>query len=268
MTPALPRLKKWGQNFLADTSYADRIVAAVEVASGETVVEIGPGDGALTHRLARLAARLLAIEIDPRRGAILAREFEGNPAVSIVRGDVLDHTLMSWLSRAGLSAPAAVIGNLPYNAATPILLRTIEERQAVSRLVATVQKEVARRLVARPGDAAYGYLTLRAQMFSRPEVLFDIPAGAFRPVPKVTSSVVRFRLCKPEPGAGARRRLLEMISRAFQARRKTLPNALEAFAPRSNVAAALEAMGRSPRVRAEELSLDEFRQLRQLLGQP
>jgi 16S rRNA (adenine1518-N6/adenine1519-N6)-dimethyltransferase len=254
----IPARKRWGQHFLASGATAERIVAAARLSPGDTVLEIGPGDGALTRPLLAARARVLAVEIDPKRAESLSAELAGRPGIAIVRGDALEKTLASWLSEAGLPAPAVLVANLPYNLATPILTRALEEREAVSRIVATVQREVAERFVARPGSDAYGYLSVRAAAFAQGRILFDIPPGAFRPRPKVTSSVLELTpLPHPLP-ADVRERALRLASLGFRSRRKTLPNALAAVAQRSVLEGALSAIGKGARSRAEELSFEDY----------
>ena len=264
----IPARKRWGQHFLIRSETAVRIVEAARIGPGETVIEVGPGDGALTRPLADRAGRLLAIEIDPLRADALERQLAGRPGVRVRRGDVLEKPFQSWLADEEWSPPAVLVSNLPYNAATPILLSAIEERGAISRAVATVQKEVARRFVAIPGADAYGYLSVRAAAFARVRVLFDLPPGAFRPPPKVTSSVLELvpRAEGIEPSSRAR--ALALASLAFRFRRKTLPNALSSAADRSRVERELAALGREPRVRAEELSLDDYVALAARLDAP
>lgn len=257
MRSPFPPRRRWGQNFLVDRSAAERIVKAAEIAPGESVVEIGPGDGALTRGLAAAGGRLLAIEIDPARADALAAEFAGNENVVIEGGDALDRTVGERLRGRGWALPAVVVGNLPYNAATPILRAAVREDDAVSRIVATVQREVARRMIARPGSDDYSYLSLFMAMFCRAEILFDLPPGAFRPRPNVVSSVVRLRTRRPEDPASVER-VLTVASRAFGARRKTLANAMGGGAERAPWEAALAAIGKPPTARAEELSPEEF----------
>jgi len=255
-SPFPPR-RRWGQNFLVDRSAADRIVKAAQIAAGESVVEIGPGDGALTRGLAAAGGRLLAIEIDPARADALAAEFSGDDGVVIEGGDALDRTIGERIRARAWSLPAVVVGNLPYNAATPILRAAVREDAAVSRVVATVQREVARRMVARPGSDDYGYLSLYMAIFCEAEILFDLPPGAFRPRPNVVSSVVRLRTRRPADPVSVER-VLAVGSRAFAARRKTLPNAMGGGAERAPWEAALAAIGKAPTARAEELSPEEF----------
>lgn len=254
----IPKLKRWGQHFLADGGAARRIVAAAEIRAGESVLEVGPGDGALTALLAESGGRIAAVEIDPRRAESLRARYPAGRGVAILQGDFLARSAGDWLAQAGLSPPAVLIGNLPYNVATPILSSAIVQRGDVSRAVATVQREVARRFVARPGEEAYGYLSVRAALFCEAKILFEIPPGAFRPPPKVFSAVLRLLPREPPAQGEELEGLLRLVSRAFQTRRKTLANALSAMGGRARWARALRAIGRSEQVRAEELSPEEF----------
>jgi 16S rRNA (adenine1518-N6/adenine1519-N6)-dimethyltransferase len=254
----IPARKRWGQHFLVHPDTAERIVEAARLTPGDTVVEVGPGDGALTRRLRAKAARLLAIEIDPLRSAELEREMGPDPNVRVLRGDVLDRTFSDWLRQAGWSGPAIFVSNLPYNAATPILLAAIAEPSAIGRCVVTVQKEVGARLAARPGGEHYGYLTVRVAVYSQARVLFDLPPGAFRPRPKVVSSVIELTPRTPALDPALRDRAVAIASLAFRFRRKTLPNALAGAGGRAPWEAALEALGKDPRCRGEVLGLDDY----------
>jgi len=254
----IPARKRWGQNFLVNPATAERIVDAARLTKEDLAIEVGPGDGALTRPLSSRAGRLLAVEIDPLRAEAMARAFEGNPDVRIVQGDALDRTFAGWLAEAGWSGPAVLVANLPYNVATPILSAAIAEPEVVARSVATVQKEVAARFAARPGSEHYGYLSVRSAAFARARVLFDLPPGAFRPRPKVMSSVLELTPRVPALDPSRRDRALRLASLGFRARRKTLVNALSAAGERSRWEAALEAIGKDPRARAETLSLEDY----------
>lgn len=254
----IPARKRWGQHFLASPDTAERIVAAARVGPEDTVLEIGPGEGALTRPLAARARRLIAVEIDRPRAEALAAEFAAEGAVKIFHGDVLARPFREWLSAGGSSGDALLVANLPYNVATPILIAAIEARGAIRRSVATVQREVARRLIARPGDEAYGYLSVRAAAHATGRILFDLPPGAFRPRPKVTSSVLELSPREEALDPELLRRALCLASLGFNARRKTLANALTSAAPRAEWERALEALGKTGRARAEELALNEY----------
>ncbi len=260
--PRLPVRKRWGQHFLANAATARRIVEAARVQPDDDVLEVGPGDGALTRFLAASARTVAAVEIDPLRAEALAAEFGPGQAsrVHVFTGDVLTRPLGAWLAAAGVAGDAVMVANLPYNAATPILFAALEAGGVIRRIVATVQREVARRFVSKPGDDGYGYLSVRAAAFSTGRILFDLPPGAFRPPPKVVSSVLELTPRSSSSSAEPElvRRALTLASLGFNARRKTLPNALSSAATRMHWEAALTALGHSPKARAEELSLEDF----------
>lgn len=260
----IPARKRWGQHFLTRAETAERIVAAARLDSTDTVVEVGPGNGALTRPIAGRVRRLLAIEIDPWRAAALEEEFAGERRVKIARGDVLERSFAEWLARAGWKGPAVLVANLPYNAATPILLAAAAEPEAIARSVVMVQREVAERLCSRPRQASYGYLSIRAAAFARASILFDLPPGAFRPRPSVTSTVVELSPRFPPLEAALRDRALELASLGFRSRRKTLPNALSTEASREGWERALEAIGKTRKARAEELSLEDYLRLAEI----
>ena len=194
---------KLGQHFLVDSGATARIVEALGDISESTVLEIGPGRGALTAMLARRARRLIAIEIDRVLAAQLRMNFSQEPNVEIIEGDVLAidfHTLFGpkpGSTRPGMNhqpVPARVVGNLPYFITSDILLRLFEFRQYFETIVLMVQREVAERLAAAPGGSEYGLLSATAQLYARVEELFTLPPSAFSPPPKVESTVVRLRM--------------------------------------------------------------------------
>lgn len=256
-----PARKRWGQHFLATPALADRIVSAARLSPTDTVLEVGPGDGALTRAAGARSARLLAVEIDPIRAQRLAEAFAGEPTVRVLAGDVLERSFAEWLAAAGWSGPAVLLANLPYNVGTRIVTRALDERESISRAVVTVQREVAERLVAGPGDSAYGFLSVRVAASARARILFDLPPGAFRPRPKVTSSVVELTRREVPLESAELDRTLVIASLGFRSRRKTLVNALASLGGRAAWERALEAISRTPMARAEELSLDDYREL-------
>lgn len=256
----IPARKRWGQHFLVRPETAQRIVEAARLGPGDTAFEVGPGEGALTRPLSASARRVLAVEIDPLRVAALERELAGAGNLRVLLGDVLERSFAEWLAAAGWAPPAVLVSNLPYNAATPILLRAVEEEGTFSRVIATVQREVARRFAATSGEEGYGYLSVRAAAFARARCLFDLPAGAFRPPPRVTSSVVELVPRHPPLEPLLRERALTLASLAFRSRRKTAANAIAApgTIARPSVERALEDIGFDPRARAGELSLENY----------
>ncbi len=255
-----PARKRWGQHFLARPEIAERIVDAARVSGDDVVLEIGPGDGALTRPLARRAGRVVAVEIDPLRAERLRRELGEDARLTVWTGDVMQRTFREWLDAAGAEGPAVLVANLPYNVGTRILTAAVEEPGTIRRAVATVQAEVADRFLARPGQEGYGYLSVRTAAHATGRRLFDLPPAAFRPRPRVHSTVMELTPRPPEARVDAEtlRRALRLASLGFQTRRKTLANALSSAGPRAQWEQALEAIGKTPRARAEELSLEDF----------
>jgi 16S rRNA (adenine1518-N6/adenine1519-N6)-dimethyltransferase len=254
----IPARKRWGQHFLVRAEIASRIVEAASLRPDETVIEVGPGEGALTRPILKRVRRLLAIEIDPLRIPLLDSEFGSESGLRLICGDALTATFAQWLEKAGWKPPAVLLANLPYNVATPILLAAIEEPGAIDRAVVTVQREVARRFIALPGEDGYGYLSVRTAASARGRILFDLPPSAFRPRPKVVSSVLELCPRRDPLDPAVRTRLLKMASLAFRSRRKTLVNALSPMGGRSRWQEALANRGLDPRVRGENLSLEDF----------
>lgn len=224
-----------------------RIVEAVEPQPEEVIVEIGPGEGVLTEKLAELPNELTAIEIDPELAEKLRARF--GDRVDVVNDDATEAPLPA--------RPYRAVGNLPYNVGTPILRRVIAGANW-RRAVFMLQKEVADRLVAKPRDEAYGYLTLYTQLFARARILMTLEPGSFYPRPKVRSAVV---VLDPDRKPFASEALIELISAAFRMRRKKLVNNLTSV-PREELLRAMERAGIDANARAEELSLDEFAKLR------
>jgi 16S rRNA (adenine1518-N6/adenine1519-N6)-dimethyltransferase len=212
--------RRLGQNFLVDPNLQRKIVGAVGAQPGDTVVEIGPGRGALTAHLARTGARLLAVELDEELATDLAARYRDQPAVSIVHADILD-----WDPPLHHPTVLKVVGNIPYNITSPILFRLLEWRPQPERIVIMVQREVADRILASPGEKAYGALTVGIQAYANVERLFTVGRHAFRPVPGVESTVILIRPRATEaPGTGEPLRSLTRA--AFGMRRKQLQKIL------------------------------------------
>ncbi len=247
--------QKLGQHFLIRASILERIAAAVCPEPEPVVIEIGPGKGALTEHLLRRCGRLIAIEIDPELVACLRSRFPGEPRLEIVAADVLETDLAAWGS-------AALAGNLPYYITTPILEKAVSAGERMKRAVFLMQKEVAERVTAAPGNRQYGYISAALRLFSDAAILFEVKPGAFQPPPKVDSAVVRLtpHARVPELGIADPARFLEFISRCFRQKRKTLRNNLAAFYPR----ALLDTLPDTSR-RAEELTLEAFAALYRIL---
>jgi 16S rRNA (adenine1518-N6/adenine1519-N6)-dimethyltransferase len=186
----VPR-KSLGQHFLRDPNIVRKILGCIAPQPGDTVLEIGPGDGALTRSLVGAGVDLVAVEIDRRAVKRLHAEFGGK--VTIVEGDVLALSLSALARDLGVRKTWRVVGNIPYNITSPILFSILDDRSAVHDATLMMQREVARRLVALPGTRDYGILSVFCRIFAETELLFDVSRNAFRPIPAVTSSVVRLR---------------------------------------------------------------------------
>lgn len=243
--------KKWGQNFLRNRGAVEKIVAAVEPQPDEIVLEVGPGEGVLTDKLLELPNRVIALEIDPDLAARLRSRF--GEKLELRNEDAVDAELPQ--------TPFRAVGNLPYNVGTPILRRVIADPHC-RRGVFMLQKEVADRVVAKPGTEPYGFLTLYVAAFASAKTLMTLDPRSFYPPPKVRSAVVV--LDPRDPGlASPREELLDLISASFRMRRKKLVNNLIGWREltREQVLQAMEKAGLDPDVRAETMGLADFDRL-------
>lgn len=260
----IPRAKKrLGQNFLVDETYARRIVGALAARAGETVVEVGPGRGALTALLLESGARVVAVELDRELVPLLRERFGGREEFKLVEADALE---VDFCAAVAPATSARVVANLPYNISTAILQRLIEQRVCVPEMVLMLQREVVERITAPPGSAERGYLTVLVEAFCESRALFDVPPGAFRPVPKVWSTVARLRARSDEAGGFDQKMFLRLVGAGFAQKRKTILNNLRSapedlralFEQAGGVPRLLEAAGVDPQRRAEALTLEEW----------
>ena len=259
------RKPKLGQHFLDSHAAALRIVEALGDISQSTVLEIGPGRGALTALLAARGRRIIAVELDRVMAAQLRMKFNTYPNVEIIEGDILKIELDTVFGpkpgtlRPGLNfapEPAHVVGNLPYYITSDILLRLLEYHRYFSTIVIMVQKEVADRLAASPGSRDYGLLSATAQLFATVEKLFTLSPDAFAPPPKVHSSVVRMTIEPRLDSLGVpEAEFISFLKLSFGQKRKTLWNNLKTEYDQAVLRAALAKSGVKPTVRAEALSL-------------
>jgi len=247
--PALPRAKKrFGQHFLTDRHYVERIVQAITPSRGDAMVEIGPGTGILTRELLKHVAHLHVVEIDRDLAAELRREFPPG-ALTVHQADALEFDFDS------LPAPLRVVGNLPYNVSTPILFRVAALADRLRDAVFMLQKEVVERMVARPSTPEYGRLSVMVQYRFDMALALRVPPGAFTPPPKVDSAVVRMvplgadRVCARDEALFER-----IVAAAFSQRRKMLRGALRGMVPPQ----VFEAAGIDASRRGETLSVAEF----------
>jgi 16S rRNA (adenine1518-N6/adenine1519-N6)-dimethyltransferase len=255
--------KRFGQNFLLREDLAERIVEHCHLREDDVAIEIGPGAGALTLRLARRVRHLIAVELDAGLADLLREELRDLPRFELVEGDFLEFDLSAAAARHQVDR-LAVVGNIPYNVTTPILEHVFAHRAVVRSAVLLVQKEYAERLAAAAGTPEYGSLTLFARYHAVLEPLMTIHASAFWPKPDVDSMLVRFLIRERPPVAVASEALLfRLIRGSFQMRRKQLANTLEESLgmDKAAIARICRTAGIDARRRGETLTLDEFAKL-------
>ncbi|MDF2626801.1 MAG: dimethyladenosine transferase [Symbiobacteriaceae bacterium] len=251
-----------GQNFLTDARVLEGIVEAAQIGSEDLVLEIGPGLGTLTQQLARVAGKVLAIELDRNLVEILRKTLlEMHPNVELIHGDAGRIDLHSLLAeRLPAGAKAKVAANLPYYITTPLIMRLLEEQLPLDTIVVMVQKEVADRMVAPPGGKDYGALSVAVQYYTEPRIAVKVSRGAFLPPPEVDSAVVAMKIREVPPVDAPRKDFFRVVKAAFGQRRKALGNALSGglSMDKAIVQEALSQAQIDSSRRGETLSLEEF----------
>jgi 16S rRNA (adenine1518-N6/adenine1519-N6)-dimethyltransferase len=252
----IPR-KSLGQNFVIDPNTIRKVVDVAGVTGDDRVLEIGAGAGSLTLGLAAVAAHVTAVEIDPRLLPVLSGTLKQATNVDVVAGDALKLPLESF-------GATSLVANLPYNVATPLVLRVLREAPDITRLTVMTQLEAGQRMAASPGSGLYGHVSVMVAYFGDARVVSSVSRRAFYPVPNVDSVVVRIE--RREISSEVNREWLFAIIRAgFSQRRKTLRNAIGSIAGVGEAEAAIASAGIAPGARAEELDLEEFVALSQAL---
>ena len=261
ITDPPPTLKRLGQNFLIDPNIVRKIVALAEITAADSVLEIGPGRGILTHALCRTAGRVTAVEIDPRLHAYLSERQSDFPNLKLVLDDALQFPLEC------LPVGTVVVANLPYYLSTPLLFRLLDQRDRFPRMVLMLQEEMADRLVAKPCSSDYGILSIMAQYAAEISKAFRVSAHCFRPRPEVGSAVVLLRTKEQnELMRDEEPKFALLVKAAFAHRRKTLVNSLrEEGYDQKLVLKALDSLNLPFAARAEVLSLPQFIDLTRLL---
>ena len=249
--------KKFGQNFLIDTTVLDRIISSAEITKEDCVLEIGPGIGTMTQYLAERAGSVVAVEIDKALLPILEETLQ-------------DYDNVTVINEKNGGRPIKVVANLPYYITTPIIMGLFESRVPLKSITIMVQKEVADRMQVGPGTKDYGALSLAVQYYAKPEIVANVPPNCFIPRPNVGSAVIRLtRYEEPPVKVKDEKKMFSLIRASFNQRRKTLVNGLgNAGLPgitKESASAALEQMGLSPTVRGEALTLEQFAQLSDLI---
>ena len=269
--------KKFGQNFLVDSSILDRIIESAQITKEDCVLEIGPGIGTMTQRLAEEAGAVVAVEIDRYLLPVLADTLSAYENVTVINADILKLDLNRIVEEYNGGRPIKVVANLPYYITTPIIMALFEKKVPLHSVTIMVQKEVADRMRVGPGTKDYGALSLAVQYYAKPEIVTKVPAGCFMPKPNVDSAVIRLtRYEKPPVEVEDEAWLFAVIRASFNQRRKTLANGLaNAGYPgigRRQVEEVLSAMGLAATVRGETLTLEQFAELSNRLvkrsGQP
>ena len=243
--------KRFGQNFLVDDTYIDRILDAIRPETGQRIIEIGPGQAALTLPLAASGARLQLLEIDRDLAAGLRARFASTANISVHEGDALDTDFAALTGGQRFR----LVGNLPYNISTPLLFHVLRWSDLIEDMHFMLQKEVVDRLAAAPGGSDYGRLSVMIQYYCRVEPLFRVGPGAFRPAPKVESAFVRLIPHAQPPVTATDIGCLEMLVRqAFSQRRKTLRNSLKGLLSADEISHT----GTAPGARPETISLHQY----------
>jgi len=261
--------KSFGQNFLVDGNYIDKIISALDPQAGETIIEIGAGRGALTGKLIASGANVIAIELERDMIAVLHEQFSGKENFQLVESDALKINFHELVKLKNQTLKIKLVANLPYYLSTAILQKLIGQRDVFSEMILMFQREVVERITAQVGNSERGFLSVLVQTYLETQILFDVPPTAFRPSPKVNSGVVRL---KPKADSDIKNESLfrELISAAFLQKRKTIFNNLKNAAPdlrekMGDLSDFLENCRIAPNRRAETLTIEEWRCLCNLL---
>ena len=264
--------KKFGQNFLIDTHVLEKIISAAGITKNDCVLEIGPGIGTMTQYLAENAGHVVAVEIDRNLIPILKETLADYDNVTVINEDILRVDIKALAEEYNGGKPIKVVANLPYYITTPIIMGLFESGVPIDNITVMVQKEVADRMKEGPGSKDYGALSLAVQYYAEPEIVANVPPNCFSPRPNVGSAVIRLTRHKEMPVQVKDPALMFKIIRAsFNQRRKTLQNGLgnapELPYTKEQIAAAIAEMGLTPTIRGEALSLAQFAQLSDILGE-
>jgi len=255
--------KSLGQNFLRDEKIVEKIIEAVSSCKDEVIVEVGPGEGVLTERLAHTGATVLAIELDDRLIPKLEKKFSNFPNVHIIHADILRINIQELLSGYGLMAHSyRLVGNLPYYITSAIIRMFLESEVPPREMFVMVQREVAERICADPGEMSI--LSVAVQYYANPEIVFDVPKESFEPVPKVESAFLRIVYSEQfTVNSGERREFFRIVRAGFCARRKTLLNNLSnSFHIEKDATKKwIVSTGISESARAQDLSVEEWKKL-------
>lgn len=253
--------KSLGQNFLIDGNIIDRIIDGANIKADDGIIEVGPGIGTLTQKLCESAGKVVAIELDNNLLPILEETLGGYSNFEVVHGDVLKVDLNKIIEEKLEARKVKVVANLPYYITTPIIMKLLEENIKIDKIVVMVQKEVALRMKANPGNKDYGALSIAVQYYSKPEIIVDVPKNVFMPRPNVDSAVIMLDVYhEPIIKVKDEKLFFKVVKAAFGKRRKTLLNALTSGIElkKEEIEVVLERSGIDPVRRGETLSITEF----------
>ena len=262
--------KKFGQNFLIDTSVLERIMDASQITKDDCVLEIGPGIGTMTQYLAEKAGEVVAVEIDKALIPILKETLAEYDNVTVINDDILKVDINKIVQERNNARPIKVVANLPYYITTPIIMGLFEKHVPLKSITIMVQKEVADRMQEGPGSKDYGALSLAVQYYAKPEIVANVPPNCFIPRPNVGSAVIRLtRHDVPPVEVKDEAYMFALIRASFNQRRKTLLNGLtnagNLGVTKEQILAALEQMGLPATIRGETLTLEQFGELSNIL---
>ena len=253
--------KNLGQNFLIDDDTVSGIVDAANVSKDDLIIEIGPGLGTLTKELLDRAGKVICIELDKRMIEILNDRFSMYDNFKVLNDDVLKVNLKELIEKEKVKT-TKIVANLPYYITTPIIMKLLEERLDIETITVMIQKEVADRLVTKPGTGDTGAITYAIHYYTNPKRVLEVPNTAFIPEPKVNSTVINLEVLKePKVAVKDEKKLFEVIKTAFMQKRKTLLNALansNKYGSKEQICKTLELLSIDNRVRSEKLTLEEF----------
>lgn len=263
--------KRYGQNFLIDSNILEKIVKSAEITKDDTVLEIGPGIGTLTQHIANAAGKVICVEIDTKMIPVLEYTLSEFDNVTVINQDILKADIKGILAEHGAQS-AKVVANLPYYITTPIIMELLEKDLPIESITVMIQKEVAERMQVGPGSKDYGALSLAVAFYSNAEVKMTVSPNCFIPRPNVDSAVIRLdKLKEPRVSVKNKSEMFRIIKGAFEQRRKTLTNALSHSSAyktdKKKIEDALIQMGKNVNIRGEELTLEEFAVLSDILSQ-
>ena len=262
--------KKFGQNFLINTSILEKIIDAAEITREDFVLEIGPGIGTMTQYLCEAAREVVAVEIDTNLIPILGDTLSAYDNVEVMNADILKVDIAKLADERNGGKPIKVVANLPYYITTPIIMGLFESHVPIDSITIMVQKEVADRMQEGPGSKEYGALSLAVQYYAKPEIVVNVPPSCFMPQPKVGSAVIRLtRHENPPVDVDNEKLMFQVIRASFNQRRKTLANGLNNFGSfslgKEEIQKSIEELGVPVNIRGEALSLEQFAKLTDIL---